>query len=556
MLSGLVGNPVAALMMGAALAFGASGAGIARDETRDLLVDAALASPVEAEAGPVWDGEADLVPPPPAAADLDQWSPDVSAWTEPALLDLALALLDAPTHGLPAQEALADRLLDRTRPVAARAVEAGPAFLRYAAWLEYGVLDADTLAPRRLTDTDIAPLAARLRAALSGQGDIADALAQSAPSVGDYELLRREMVRLMTVRPIWPAIAPGDALAVGDTGPRVDQLRARLAAEGLLAPDWEEGTPYDVRLETAVRRFQGRVNLAPDGTLGPATLRQLNITPEDRLRQLRANLEQRRWRTRDPGERHIWVNLADFRLEAWEGGELARVHQVMVGRQVSSTPEFSDTMEYIVLNPWWHLPGGLARGRFSSFRRNPGLAAARGFRIYDSGGRPVSVYDLDWSRWNNGWPYRLSQPPGGDNPMGEVKFMFPNRHNIYIHDTTERDEFIRTQRDFSAGCIRVQDPMALVEWVLSRQPDWPRERIDAVSAGTTPTTVRLDDHIPVHIAYWTVVGDADGRVRFLNDLYQRDGALIAAYDAALSRAEGRMIAARAEPVSATSVAWE
>lgn len=432
-------------------------------------------------------------------------------------------------------DAAAEALLDESRAVAVRAAEASRLALQYTAWLEYGLIDPDTLLERRLSDAEAARLVDRLASALE-RGRIGEAVAESQPRVRDYDILRSEMLRMLAVRPIWPQIDEGRSLSVGDSGPRVDQLRARLTAEGLLAPGWQAGEPYDARLETAVLRYQGRVNLSPTGRLDRPTLRQLNITPAERIVQLRTNLEQRRWRTRRLGDRHIWVNLADFRLEAWEDGRLVREHQVMIGGQASSTPEFSEEMQYIVLNPWWGLPAGSARSRFRSIRRNPGIVDSHGFRIYDAAGQAVSVYEIDWSRWNNGWPYRLSQPPGPANPMGEVKFIFPNRYNVYIHDTIERDRFVRTRRDFSAGCIRVQDPLDLAEWVLAGQADWSRERIDRVVAGSTPTVVWLDSRIPVHIAYWTVVGDADGRVRFLHDLYSRDGAVMRAYAAAYERA--------------------
>jgi murein L,D-transpeptidase YcbB/YkuD len=193
-------------------------------------------------------------------------------------------------------------------------------------------------------------------------------------------------------------------------------------------------------------------------------------------------------------------------------------------------------MQYIVLNPWWGIPGGLAQTRFQSFRRNPGLAAQRGFRIYDASGSEISVYDIDWSRWGRNWPYRMSQPPGAGNPMGEVKFIFPNSHNVYIHDTTERERFSETRRDFSAACIRVQDPLLLAQWVLSGQEGWSGDTIEQVAAGNTPTVIWLDERIPVHINYWTVVGDADGAVRYLNDLYRRDNAVIARFDLAYAQA--------------------
>ena len=476
-------------------------------------------------------------PEPFTLADLAELTPVVRGWREADYLDLARALYEAPSHGLPSLDAAADSLQDPDVPAETRARLASLAYMRFASWLEFGMLDPETLLPRHVTPDEADRLVRRLEAALRPDGRLVDALQASMPRVRDYNTLRAEMLRVLALRPIWPSIERGPVLEVGDSGPRVDQLRARLAAEGLIAPDWRAGEPFNLRLETAVRRYQGRVNLAPTGRLDRATLTQLNTPPDDRIVQLMVNLEQRRWRTRELGYRHIWVNIADFRLEDWEDGRLVREHEVMVGREVSSTPEFSDEMEYLVLNPWWGLPGGSARSRFRAIRRNPGLVSALGYRIFDEAGQAVPVSAIDWDRWGNGWPYRISQAPGPDNPMGEVKFIFPNRHNVYIHDTTERDQFVRTRRDFSAGCIRVQDPLALAEWVLAGQDGWDRNQIDTTVEGDTPTVVWLDRRLPVHIAYWTVVGEAGGSVRYLNDLYGRDGEVMEAFSRAYGRAD-------------------
>ncbi|MAC39147.1 MAG: hypothetical protein CMH93_06430, partial [Oceanicaulis sp.] len=275
---------------------------------------------------PVIASEIPEEPQPVRTADLDRWALQVTGWTPQSVAELAGFLYEAPGHGLPALDGIADYLLDPDVAFEPRAAAASRAALQYTAWLEYGLIDQDTLTLRLLTDNEASRLVARLVTALD-TGHIEQAITESLPAVRDYDILRREMLRLMTLRPIWPQIGGGDTLTLGDAGVRVDQLRARLAAEGLLAPGWASGDAFDMRLETALRRYQGRVNLSPTGRLDRPTLRQLNITPEERIAQLRANLEQRRWRTRQLGERHIWVNLADFHLEAWENGRLAREHE-------------------------------------------------------------------------------------------------------------------------------------------------------------------------------------------------------------------------------------
>lgn len=465
--------------------------------------------------------------------------PALSQWSQDDLDLLVSQLFEAPSHGLPSMDLLAFRIANPEEELAVRQSLAQQAFMQFGGWLRFGLLDQESHAIRQLSNEEQNILIAALTDALA-DGDVAATLQGFTPRVRDYEILRREMLRMLALQPIWPEVdSEGGALEPGATGPRVEQLRARLAAEGLYHSDWEEGAPYGARLETAVRRFQGRVNLAPSGRMDRNTLRQLNISPEQRLTQLRANLEQRRWRERDLGRKHIWVNIADYRLEAWEDGELVRTHQVMVGRTASSTPEFSDEMEYLVFNPWWGVPTGSARSRFRSIRRNPNVVDYYGFRIFDSTGSAIQPWEIDWSQWGRSWPYRLSQAPGPTNPMGEVKFIFPNRHNVYIHDTTERDQFVRTRRDFSAGCIRVEDPMELARWILAGQDGYDAEQIAQVTAGNSPTVVWLDERIRVHIAYWTVVGDENGDVRFLNDLYGRDSDLVSAYQSALASFQPR-----------------
>lgn len=459
--------------------------------------------------------------------------PARSAWTEAHIDALAGQLFEAPSHGLPSLDDTAFTLSNPSIALAERVTIAERAFMRFGGWLRFGLVDQDSRETRRLSNAERNILIESLSVALNN-GDFAAVFADFAPRVRDYEILRREMIRLTTLQPIWPSIDAGASLSLGDSGMRVDQLRARLVAEGLYPGRWEEGDAFDMRLETAVRRFQGRVNLAPTGRMDQNTLRQLNVQPQARIAQLRANMEQRRWRDRELGRRHIWVNIADFNLEAWEDGALVREHQVMVGSTGSSTPEFSDLMEYLVINPWWGVPTGSAQSRFRSIRRNPNVAAYHGFRVFDASGQAVRPYEIDWSRWGGSWPYRMSQAPGPTNPMGEVKFIFPNRYNVYIHDTTERDQFVRTRRDFSAGCIRVQDPFDLAEWILDGQDGYDRARLNEVAAGNSPDVVWLDEQLPVHIAYWTVVGDSDGEVRYLNDLYRRDSGLISAYMAAFN----------------------
>jgi murein L,D-transpeptidase YcbB/YkuD len=260
------------------------------------------------------------------------------------------------------------------------------------------------------------------------------------------------------------------------------------------------------------------------------TLRELNKGPAERIAQIRANLERWRWLPEDLGGRHIRVSIADFRLEARRNGKVERSHDVIVGRAYRKTPVFSADMSYIVLNPWWDTPDSLARqDKLPLFKKDPTSIFRMGFQVLDRAGKSVDIRSINWGEYTRGhFPFRIRQRPGPENALGQVKLMFPNRHNVYLHDTPSRELFARSNRAFSSGCVRVADALGLTEWVLQETPEWSRERMDAVLAGGRETRVNLAAGIPVHILYFTAVAESDGTLRLINDLYQRDARLIAA----------------------------
>ncbi|HBU62866.1 MAG TPA: murein L,D-transpeptidase, partial [Oceanicaulis sp.] len=280
------------------------------------------------------------------------------------------------------------------------------------------------------------------------------------------------------------------------------------------------------RLESAVMRFQTRHNLAADGEAGPSTLSELNAGDARRINQIRANLERWRWLPAELGERHIRVNIADYRLEAWENGVVARTHETMIGQRYSRTPVFSEDMSIIEINPYWLTPSGLGQRWLRTFRTNPAYALSQGYRLVDlDTGARVDPYQADWASRR----YRVIQAPGPNNAMGRVKFLFPNVHNVYIHDTPHRELFANAQRDDSSGCVRVEHPEELAIWILSAE-GWSAQAVrEAFDSGDT-RRIRLRHEVPVHILYFTAVSDEMGRVRFIHDVYDRDERLIAALD--------------------------
>lgn len=458
----------------------------------------------------------------PAEAGERSWT---ARWTDEEITALSDALSEAWTHGLNPSD-YPDPSMLREMPYGARRDELARAvWFDYAEDLAFGVvdpraLDSDWTAP--IHDVDLLTAYAQAR---EGQG-IYESLEALAPAHPDYQALRSELVRRLTLVEAPILVPPGEALSRGDQGPRVDALRARLAQLGLLAGPVAAGAPFDGRLESAVMRFQTRHNLAADGEAGPSTLSELNAGDARRINQIRANLERWRWLPAELGERHIRVNIADYRLEAWENGVVARTHETMIGQRYSRTPVFSEDMSIIEINPYWLTPTSLGQRWVRAFRTNPAYALSQGYRLVDlDSGQRVNPYQADWANRR----YRVIQAPGPNNAMGRVKFLFPNVHNVYIHDTPHRELFANAQRDDSSGCVRVEHPEELAIWILSAE-GWSAQAVrEAFDSGDT-RRIRLRHEVPVHILYFTAVSDEMGRVRFIHDVYDRDERLIAALD--------------------------
>ena len=265
----------------------------------------------------------------------------------------------------------------------------------------------------------------------------------------------------------------------------------------------------------------------------------LLATPEEtaaavaRIDTLRINLERLRWLPSDAGQRYVLANIPAFEVTAVsESGDVER-HDAIFGKVSTKTPQFSDQIEYVVFNPWWDVPASIARrDKLPQFRSDPGVISRLGYRIYDRDGKAVDPSGIDWNTVSaSAFPYHIRQMPGPSNALGQVKIMFSNPDNVYLHDTSEKALFDREVRTFSSGCIRVKDPLDLAEWVLRDLPGWDRTAIDAAVASGAETRVDLEASIPVHVVYLTASPGADGAIRYSADVYKLDAALLAALDA-------------------------
>jgi murein L,D-transpeptidase YcbB/YkuD len=362
--------------------------------------------------------------------------------------------------------------------------------------------------------------------------DMTRFLRELAPSNPIYRRLRRVLgeYRKIAARGPWPALPEGPNLEAGVSGESVLILRKQLRALGDLTVEVAEPGLFDPGLDIAVRQFQRRHGLDPDGVVGPETRRSLNIPPEERIEQITLNMERWRWMPDDMGERYILVNLAGFDLDVVDLGQVVLSMKVMVGRPYRSTPVFTGRMTYLVFNPYWNVPPRLAREDIlPKIRRNPQHLADQGFRVFsswDENAVELNPLTINWESIDSArFAYKLRQNPGSLNAMGRVKFMLPNSFHVYLHDTPSVHLFEKTSRAFSSGCIRLERPLELTRYLLGDDPAWTRGSIeDAIERGETKTVV-LPRPIPVHLTYSTVWFGEGGTVHFRPDLYGRDAAL-------------------------------
>jgi murein L,D-transpeptidase YcbB/YkuD len=461
---------------------------------------------------------------PAAVARFYETRSGVAAWSDDDRFDGLIGAIERLSeHGLdPAHYHLAALRANRDAPER-REILATDAWFAAAAHMVYGKLDPSTYEPDWTAARRQRDFVKHLNIVLANES-VEGSLDALAPRYPEYAALKDELARLSRGQdaPI-AVVADGPVMRLGLSGARVSALKQRLMQLGLIG-EHARADLFDDATEEAVRHFQDASGLDADGVVGPVTLAALNRSARDKIRQIRVNLERWRWLPDELGGRHVRVNIADFSTAVYSEGRLARTHLSIVGKRYRKTPVFSDEIEYVVLNPWWETPSSIARkDKLPLFQQDPAAVDRLGFQILDRDGRLVQSSALDWSSFSAGnFPYRIRQAPGPLNALGRIKIMFPNKHNVYLHDTPSRGLFAERQRAFSSGCIRVQDPVDLAAWLFEGSQDWNKPRFDAVIAGGEVTRINLPSPIPVHVLYFTVVVDSSGTLRYLDDLYARD----------------------------------
>ena len=289
-----------------------------------------------------------------------------------------------------------------------------------------------------------------------------------------------------------------------------------------------------------MRNFQEHHRLKADGAIGAGTLTALNVTAAARIGELRVNLERARWVVGGLKDSFVLVNLPAYKAYVIRDRKNVWETRAQVGREARKTPTFRAEMKYLVLNPDWTVPPTiLAQDVLPGMRKGQNTIAKKKLTILDGQGRPVDPQSIDWA---NATPanfrYTLRQPPGPDNALGRVKFIFPNEHSIFLHDTPSQELFSADQRSFSSGCIRVENPLDLANVLLSGQDDWTAEKIKQVVDSLEQDTVFLDTPLTVLIVYWTVSVGASGELRYARDVYSYDAPLLRALDRSLSAPAG------------------
>jgi murein L,D-transpeptidase YcbB/YkuD len=464
-------------------------------------------------------------------------APIWTAGTAEAAHALIDALRDARSHALPPGRYAPDRLarMLETGPAEEAEIALSRAYLLYARDLASGLLEPREAASNVRTVARRPDPAALLVAAATAP-DMRAHLAALAPADPAYARLRAAYAALSAPGGDWaPALGGGATLRPGDRGPRVEALRARLAALGDVPADTPQPADpalFDPDLVGAVRAFQRRHGLNDDGVVGPRTYEALGASRSWRRDQIAVNLERLRWLNRPLGHRRIVVNQADFTVTLFEGERRLFEERVIVGQRKHQTVEFSDEMEYLVLNPTWHVPRSIAtKELLPELQEDPSLLARRNMTLVrtDGGPIPLDPSSHDFTNYSAAdFPYRIRQRPNAGNALGQVKFMFPNDHAIYLHDTPSKRLFARDRRTFSHGCVRVQDPLRLAELLLGWQMDDPRSFIDGVLASGRERYVNLEEHVPVHLIYRTAWAEEGGALQFRDDVYGRDAETLAA----------------------------
>lgn len=463
-------------------------------------------------------------------------------WHETTRHELAAAVADSVNDGLSPQdyphEGPAPGSTLPARTCAAQDLKLSESLLRLAYSLRFGRTDPREISrtwnyPRHLGEAQAVDW---FRATMR-TGKLTAALDALRPDAVWYARLRMAHAALLgqAGAPEWPQLGQGPSLRLGMVHPEVQHLRRRLAAaSGNNLPQQTHADLYDAALDAQVRAFQATHGLLADGVVGAHTRAALNVPRAARIAQLRVNLERLRWIAHELPARFLAVNIASFEAGLVAEGRLLWRARTIVGRPYRQTPVFRSRIESVEINPYWTVPPGILKHDvLPALQRDPGYLAAKGLQVIDAQGAVIDPATLDWTQFQRGnFPYVLRQPPGDDNSLGRIKFLFPNPYTVYLHDTPARDLFAQQSRVFSSGCIRIERPFELASLLLAGDPAWPPDKVQAALQSGVRTPIRLREPLPILLLYLTAYVDTENTVNFREDVYARDGKVLQALEGA------------------------
>lgn len=356
--------------------------------------------------------------------------------------------------------------------------------------------------------------------------------AEFQPLHQEYSNLKKALARYRVIQAKggWPKIPEGTKLKPGQSSPAVPALRKRLGVSQVSAQDSAAAAAnvYDEQLVSAVKAFQNQNGLDPDGRIAAETVKLLNIPVNERISQIIINMERWRWIPKSFEADHIIVNIPEFKLRLYKDSQEVMNMKVIVGKEMNATPIFSDKMEYVVISPYWNVPPNILREEIApKVMDDPGYLERNNMEVITAKGAVVNPSSVDWSgAGSDGFKYIVRKRPGPTNDLGNVKFIFPNVDNIYLHDTPRDELFSQTKRGFSHGCVRVEKPLELAETLLEDVPGgWNRSKIMQQVSTRKEKYVPLKAKLPVYLVYFTAWADSNGNVYFRDDLYGHDKTL-------------------------------
>lgn len=470
-------------------------------------------------------------------------------WTDEKLIyQMVQAIKESYDHGLNPEDyhfSTIKLLIDKVKQGTATAPDRADldilltdALLRLSFHLFYGKVSPESLDPdwnfkRKILDKDPAQYLERV----ISSGTIKESLDELWPHQPYYQTLKvwLKKYRHFAKAP-WQPLHLKRVLRPGMKGPDIVLLRKRLQAEEFLKKsNSSHPNVFDKSLVKAVKDFQLHHGLKVDGVVGPETLEALNQTPSFKVNKIRVNLERARWVLHDLPDRFLLVNIAAFQLFYFEHGQKKWSCKVMVGKPFWKTPVFKATLEYMVVNPYWGIPPGiLEKEVIPRIKRDPSYLWKNNMEIVDAHGRWINPNSINWQKINPAkFPYIIRQKPGPRNSLGRIKFILPNKHFVFLHDTPNKALFSKNIRAVSHGCIRVEKPIELAAILLKDSEKWSVDKIKALIRSRKNKTIHLDHKMPILILYWTVVRNEDDTITFLKDIYDRDNKVLISLDSPL-----------------------